>query len=100
MNVGCRLVLAFAFVGSDDIEAFTLLNSALRAAVARGLFVVATVLAAVGHLLVLLLYWYSGLGAPMLAAWLLLVWWLVLRPSYSMLLVPIMAVATQVGVMS
>jgi hypothetical protein len=81
----------------------------LRAAVARGLFVVATVLAAVGHLFALLLYWASGLGAPMWAVWLLLVWWLVLtfigvrlvlRTSYLMLLVPIVAVATQVGVMS
>ncbi|MGX5357453.1 hypothetical protein [Kocuria sp. KH4] len=72
-------------------------------------FGLAVVLAAAAHLVVGYFYLASGLMAPLWAVVLLLVWWAVLtgagvrlvrRRSFLVLLVPIVAAVTWVGLMA
>ena len=72
-------------------------------------FVLAVVLAAAAHLVAGYFYVASGLMAPLWAVVLLLVWWVVLsgvgvrlvqRRSFLVLLVPVVAAVTWVGLMA
>lgn len=83
-------------------------RAATRPAGTSWVFVVAAVVAAAAQLIAGYLYLVSGLIAPGWAVILFLLWWLaltftgvrfVLRRSYWVLLVPLVAVATWVGAM-
>lgn len=74
----------------------------------RSRFVVAVVIAVLAHVVAGYLYLVSGLLAPRTAVLLLAAWWVVLaaagvwlvvRRSYLVLLVPVVAAATWFGVM-